>query len=545
VMKTLAALEDLHKRTIPPPGMHYVDFPERKDGKFILRAIGAQAFHGGNPGPAFSLELCSGKVVAISGGNGGGKSQRVKLLAALERLAGGKIELNGIDFDRVDPRKARKRIVYFPSGGNSLWPIQLMAFRRAGLTDKEICDALQDSKCTNLQKDVSERLMRAHVRLDDTDLKSVDISTGQDQTLGSRLLKYVVEQNMLDADLFIVDEPYSAQSPANQKLGGRVFRELADMGKAVLVVTHENLTIPDCDEYHIIDPHGKELAAGTPREVFDPNGKHNATTPEEIKYLRQYRSLVPDEIKRELGLFGRRAPAVLTLPQPGSRRSSFSLARPGEATLVMGAPAERRRFFEGLMPVTSGGEAKQNGHQVLQWSDIDRTRTLLVDFGDLESVQRYFSQRRLDSPEAFEHILDVIRMSDDQLPSNREAMLNGGRKSFGQAALRLVGSLRNLAEDVRPPLVVVNEAEQSRFRSLPIPPEGTTLFVGSNRTQYSRMASTLAVVGADAHIAAAGEPDKMWSGEPDYLRDERTFEQWHEAVMQASVDGGLDLHVDM
>ncbi|HET7559485.1 MAG TPA: ABC transporter ATP-binding protein, partial [Limnochordia bacterium] len=59
----------------------------------------------------FNLQLRAGERVALVGANGAGKSTLVKLLLGLYRPQGGRITVDGVDLDAIDPDERRRHVV--------------------------------------------------------------------------------------------------------------------------------------------------------------------------------------------------------------------------------------------------------------------------------------------------------------------------------------------------------------------------------------------------------------------------------------------------
>ena len=67
--------------------------------------------------------------------------------------------------------------------------------------------------------------------------------------------------------MLLLDEPASGQDENETEAFGRLLRELAHEGIAVVLVEHDmQLVMQVCDMIHVLD-FGRIIAAGTPREI--------------------------------------------------------------------------------------------------------------------------------------------------------------------------------------------------------------------------------------------------------------------------------------
>ncbi len=168
-----------------------------------------------------SLEAAPGKVTAVLGRNGVGKSSLLRAIMGLERVRAGTITWKGRDVTRMAPaERARAGIGYVPQG-REIFPFltvqenletALAAAPRGSGVDSEVFDLFP--------------ILRQFLRR-----RGGDLSGGQQQQLA------IGRALCARPRLLILDEPTEGIQPSVIKDIARVIRHLAkDRGMAVILV---------------------------------------------------------------------------------------------------------------------------------------------------------------------------------------------------------------------------------------------------------------------------------------------------------------------
>jgi phospholipid/cholesterol/gamma-HCH transport system ATP-binding protein len=205
-----------------------------------------------------SLTIPRGKVTALMGASGGGKTTMLRLIGGQVRAQKGEVLFDGRDVGQLDQQElyqARRRMgMLFQFGAlfADLTVFENVAFplrEHTGLPEAMIRDIV-------LMKLEAVGLRGAH------DLMPSEISGGMNRRVA------LARAIALDPDLIMYDEPFSGLDPISLGTAARLIRQLNDtLGITSLVVSHE---IPET--FHMADQvivlaNGRIAAQGTPEDV--------------------------------------------------------------------------------------------------------------------------------------------------------------------------------------------------------------------------------------------------------------------------------------
>ena len=194
------------------------------------------------------LEVCPGEIVAIAGSSGSGKSLLAHAVMGLlpeNAMLDGDIIYKGRKLDQKDKEKLRgKELALVPQSVSYLDPLMRVGKQVRG----------RDSGKKNSQKKIFQRL-----RLKENTEKLYPF-----QLSGGMARRVLVSTAVLSgAEVIIADEPTPGLDLEMALETLKIFRELADEGKAVILITH------DIDlAFHIAD-RVAVFYAGTTLEIAD------------------------------------------------------------------------------------------------------------------------------------------------------------------------------------------------------------------------------------------------------------------------------------
>jgi len=205
-----------------------------------------------------SLSVPRGKVTALMGASGGGKTTVLRLIGGQNRAQQGQVLFDGQDVTTMDPQQlyeARRRMgMLFQFGAlfADLSVFENVAFPLREHTD--LTEALIRS--TVLMKLNAVGLRGAR------DLMPSEVSGGMARRVA--LARAIV----LDPELVMYDEPFAGLDPISLGTAAQLIRRLNDaMGLTSIVVSHDLEETFQIADQVVILANGRIAAQGTPEEV--------------------------------------------------------------------------------------------------------------------------------------------------------------------------------------------------------------------------------------------------------------------------------------
>jgi iron complex transport system ATP-binding protein len=225
----------------------------------MLQALDlAVGYPGHAVGSGFTLVLQPGRVLALLGPNGGGKTTLLKTLLGLLPPQGGQVKLDGRPLDHFNARERARRLAYVPQShagafAFTVFDLVLMGrtahgglLARPGAHDREVAVA------------ALQRLGIQHL----AQRPATQVSGGE------RQLALIARALAQEAGFVVLDEPTASLDFGNQGKVLREIRRLADQGLGVLFSTHDpNHASRHADEALLVRD-GRPLASGPVQQVL-------------------------------------------------------------------------------------------------------------------------------------------------------------------------------------------------------------------------------------------------------------------------------------
>jgi phospholipid/cholesterol/gamma-HCH transport system ATP-binding protein len=204
------------------------------------------------------IEIARGKVTAIMGPSGTGKTTLLQLIAGQRRPNQGTIRVDGLDVHRLSRGKLfdlRKRIgMLFQSG--------------ALFTDLNVFDNVAFPLREHTQ--LPERIIRALVlmKLEAVGLRGARDLMPQQLSGGMKRRVALARAIALDPLMIMYDEPFTGQDPITMGVLVQLIRRLNDaLGLTSIVVSHDvQETLAIADDAYVLSG-GKVVGHGTPESL--------------------------------------------------------------------------------------------------------------------------------------------------------------------------------------------------------------------------------------------------------------------------------------
>jgi phospholipid/cholesterol/gamma-HCH transport system ATP-binding protein len=205
-----------------------------------------------------SLTVPRGKVTALMGASGGGKTTVLRLIGGQNRAQQGQVLFDGQDVTVMDPQQlylARRRMgMLFQFG--ALFA-DLSVFENVAFPLRE-------------HTDLSEELVRSVVlmKLNAVGLRGARDLMPSEVSGGMARRVALARAIVLDPELVMYDEPFAGLDPISLGTAAQLIRRLNDaMGLTSIVVSHDLEETFQIADRVVILANGRIAAQGTPAEV--------------------------------------------------------------------------------------------------------------------------------------------------------------------------------------------------------------------------------------------------------------------------------------
>ena len=183
-----------------------------------------------------SYEFEKGKMYCIIGKSGAGKTTLLSLLSGLAAPNAGEIIYDGKNVAKIDKYTFRSRYI-----GVVFQSFNLIT-KYTALENVVLSMDVSGAKIKNKKQKALELLESVGLDEDEANRRVLKLSGGQQQRVAiARALSY-------DPDIILADEPTGNLDRDTQKEIMDIFRELANQGKCVILVSHSPDVAAMCDE---------------------------------------------------------------------------------------------------------------------------------------------------------------------------------------------------------------------------------------------------------------------------------------------------------
>lgn len=214
------------------------------------------------------LELRSGERVALVGRNGAGKSTMAKLLLGLYRPTSGRITVDGVDMNDIEPSEWRRRIA---AVFQDYMRFEITARENVGYGDLAKLHDLSAIEAASVKAGAADFVQTLPHGYETVLGRSFheggqDVSAGQWQRLAS------ARAYMRDASVLVLDEPTAALDARAEVEVYRRFRDMSE-GKTVLLISHRLGSARLADRIVFLDD-GRVTEQGTHADLMNLGGEY-------------------------------------------------------------------------------------------------------------------------------------------------------------------------------------------------------------------------------------------------------------------------------
>nr|XP_058929419.1 mitochondrial potassium channel ATP-binding subunit isoform X2 [Kogia breviceps] len=205
----------------------------------------------------FTLTLPPGKIVALVGQSGGGKTTVASLLERFYDPTAGVVTLDGQDLRTLDPSWLRGQVIGFISQEPVLFGTTIMEnirFGKLGASDAEVYAAAREANAHEFITSFPEGYNTV------VGERGATLSGGQKQRLA--LARALVKQ----PSVLILDEATSALDSESERLVQEAL-DRASAGRTVLVIAHRLSTVRGAHQI-VVMAHGRVCEVGTHEELL-------------------------------------------------------------------------------------------------------------------------------------------------------------------------------------------------------------------------------------------------------------------------------------
>lgn len=210
---------------------------------------------------SINITFEKGKVYAIVGKNGSGKSSLIKLISRLYKPDKGRVLWNDTDIQELPDNHTKNNIsICFQDFAKyHLSVSENIRLKRENDDEQKLEFATRESTAEEVINQLPERLNQ---QLGKQYKKGTELSTGQWQKLAIARMLYK------DADLLILDEPTSAIDPLSESIIFDSIRQQAEVkGKTIILVTHRLYNLSSVDKI-IVMQDGNVIDQGSHSELM-------------------------------------------------------------------------------------------------------------------------------------------------------------------------------------------------------------------------------------------------------------------------------------
>jgi ABC-type multidrug transport system fused ATPase/permease subunit len=207
-----------------------------------------------------NMSIHNGKVTAIVGGSGAGKTTLYKLICGFHSAQSGVYKLYGTEFSQWNLEEARKHISLV-SQNIFLFPGTVAENIAFGMKEIDINSIINACKMANINEFIEALPEKYNTVVGERGAK---ISGGERQRIS------IARAILKNAPILLMDEPTSAVDMMTEKLIQEAIDRVSAQ-RTVIIIAHRLSTIESADNIYVLNE-GKVIENGTHEQLLEDNG---------------------------------------------------------------------------------------------------------------------------------------------------------------------------------------------------------------------------------------------------------------------------------